>query len=811
MSQCVGWITTTHARGSARVTVRAYSTRMRSRLVAMLVMGGCSSSPPAKVDVASECAPIDQWAFPSIVVGQTASANFLVTAKTAGDLDVSLSGPAAAEFHIVADRSTCTDRASVEVGDVCTIHVELTPASDGPHGAALEIGGTTLPLGGGDTTSATSGLVATLRNAASLHGLFNAESRSSVEPVDDYHSTYVVSVRNVGATTVTFGTGEVTANGFSIAATNNCTTLGANNACEITVVASEFGPGCATGMYRLPTSANTIELPITNTFVGGVEIAGDGLGRGRIVSSPPGIDCVSRGDGERSGRCAGAFTEPVTLMATPESGHHFVGWADPACADADPTCTLQPTRKDDHGRTDAHRLAVTFATPGARKVDVQFAGDGTGFVGFTHTKPMASDFFPINLIEPPCRASCTRWFEPGMPVFAAAGTAARFDGFGGCGPGRICPLDLTNDVDLTATFSKAPDEELTLYPEVPASVGAFVPGGDLVVGGKTMVIPAPPEAVVSRLSPTGELRWTRRVTDHESVCSVKARSSGEIYVIAMKYGVDNTLLAFDGDGQIRWQRSLGRDGRSCTLAFAPNGDIITNGDSTVQGEQLMKFTPTGGVVWSITTQNGFYLARDRAIVLDAAGTIAQVESPQLGTYVVRRYDASGNPLVPWTLPLSGLEWANAMSDGQGGVVVQLMQGRTRNTVRLDASGAVVFTHADPMQVSGGFALDIEHDPSLGMDLRSDGQLFMWFAHAGTWDGGEGYHVNATLQRLDVSGAQAWTTEIVAAQPMKQGRGGGLPMDAQLISSSACDGSGRCALFGEYVGVGSGPWIQIVKP
>jgi len=457
--------------------------------------------------------------------------------------------------------------------------------------------------------------------------------------------------------------------------------------------------------------------------------------------------------------------------------------------------------------------AFGIGSPDSFRVDITFAGDGAGFVGFSNRTPSATGFFPIELTEPPCRTSCTRWFEPGTPVFAVAGTASRFDGFSECGPDRVCPTILDKDTALTATFSRSSDEQFTLYPEVPATAGSFADDNDLLVGGSLPGMGGPDTAVVSRLSPTGAVRWSYAVPGLDGTCMVKGGPNGDVYAVATHAGTPASLIALTSDGQLRWSQDLGSDPRSCTLAFDSGGNIVTNGYSGTS-ETLVKVSPSGTVQWSHATTNGFFIARDRAVTIDSAGTIAQLEFAQQVPYVAR-YASDGTSLAPWPLPpaLTSVDspaWGNAIATGQGGVAVQIMFGRSRSTAALDGTGEVVFTRTDPLQVTG-FALDIENDPKLGISQRSDGELFMWLPHVASWDYGQGYHVDATLQRLTLAGAETWTTELLAAQRIKPGRAGGLPMDAQQISSSACDNAGHCALFGEYVGVGAGPWIQIFRP
>lgn len=166
-----------------------------------------------------------------------------------------------------------------------------------------------------------------------------------------------------------------------------------------------------------------------------------GTGSGRVVSSPPGIDCGAD--------CEEPFDHGtiVTLTATPAVGASFDGWSGGGCAGTGP-CTFTVT-----GQT---AITASF-TMGANALTVLLAGTGAGTV----------------VSAPPgitCGADCTENFTYGTRVTltAAAATGSTFSGWsgGGCSGTGTCTLDVTQPTSVTAVFA------LNQYPLVVAKSGA---------------------------------------------------------------------------------------------------------------------------------------------------------------------------------------------------------------------------------------------------------------------------------------------------------------------------------------------------
>lgn len=87
--------------------------------------------------------------------------------------------------------------------------------------------------------------------------------------------------------------------------------------------------GIAVRVDQAP-SPTSYRVTITRSGIHRATVAIGGSGRGRVTSTPVGIDCLYGGsDGTMSGTCTGEFAPggTVTLSAVPEAGSRLVGWS----------------------------------------------------------------------------------------------------------------------------------------------------------------------------------------------------------------------------------------------------------------------------------------------------------------------------------------------------------------------------------------------------------------------------------------------------------------------------------------------------
>ncbi|HWU87640.1 MAG TPA: hypothetical protein VN253_10220, partial [Kofleriaceae bacterium] len=590
----------------------------------------------------------------------------------------------------------------------------------------------------------------------------------------------------------TLGTGSFTGTGADFAATPGCPpTLTPGAACEFQIGETLQVDSCAAGTYHRPSSMNTIEIPISMSFVGGVEVRLSGPGAGRIVSSPPGIDChrdpASPG---QEGRCTHAFGVPVALTAVPDAGHHFNGWSDLRCLH-DETCTVSPVVFRINGPQTSSAEA-TFASPGAKQIEVTFAGSGKGGVTGAIT----------------CGSSCTGWIEAGEQGTLVAGSPSRFVGWSGACTGTAprCDLGLVvNDRATTATFAMDDREQTTLYPPLSWQIirGRLTPDGELIVytfDGHQMAI--------SRLSLTGDVRRSTKV-EVAGPIALEVAPTGEIYA----YGTDRasthgTLIKLDAAGGVAWQRELpmSLDSAHNFLAIVPSGGVVA-AFAMSTGAEARSYAADGSLAWSATSPLFWPLA----VAVDPAGITAIVSSSSSGEMV--RFSATGAPLLPnWTLPSGFRPERGSMAYDSQGFLVALVQGRptfnestVHKIIRLDPAGNTVFSQQiiDPVPLPA-----LPSPPNGGLAMLPNATAFSWISHQYSGSHGTGYYAGALLETYDPAGTRTWVLD-------KGARPGSLVLLEGVVVRDVSCAPGRCAVFGSYtLGENSlvpnvaRPWIEV---
>ena len=157
---------------------------------------------------------------------------------------------------------------------------------------------------------------------------------------------------------------------------------------------------------------------------------------GTVSSSPAGISCPVN--------CTASFATnaEVTLSATPTSGYQFSGWSG-ACSGAG-TCTVE--------MTSAQTVTGTFATISTpmETLTLQIAGNGTVTIAPGDTTCSGT--------------GCTEQYPDGtqLTLTAAPAIGSVFSGYGGACNGTTCVLTLDANQTVTATFTSAVQQTLTV-------------------------------------------------------------------------------------------------------------------------------------------------------------------------------------------------------------------------------------------------------------------------------------------------------------------------------------------------------------
>jgi hypothetical protein len=614
------------------------------------------------------------------------------------------------------------------------VQVDFAPQSLGAKRASLRVGATRIALTG-TAIATTTGLFIGAANLSFSRGAVALGI-----------SEFIVS--NQGTTPIPLGAPAFSGAGFIGNTASDCgPMLTGGAACTMRVAYTPLARGCAIGAMHLGGAT----VPIDGRFISGVEVYPRGAGTGTITSSPAGIDC---GTGD-VGVCARAFDDDrVTLTATPTGGSHLAG------ASATRTISLVP-------RSFTPSWIVHFASPAAKAIALSLDGEAVGTVSYD---PVAST----------CTDDCTLHVEPGDHPVLRARTPSRFTGWSGAcgGIGRTCELGLTvNDRAATATFAKDDGEVTTLLPEVPVAAAAFFADGDLLAAGDDR-LQEPPALIVSRLAPTGAMRWSRALpSEFRWVVDAATTATGAAYLVVL--GPDQTtytLLRLDGAGATVWAQPL----PTTTPAFVP-----------VLARSATKWRSRGTTSWRC-------VRRPTARCAGAPRSSCPWPSPHRPPNWPSPVTTSP-PRRPRSIASRSTAHRERAVDHQRPDEDQARlrsperpgHGDGRALVRLDATGATTFSVPEVDGTVGRFVA-----------IDRDGRIVTARAHR--FQGRSAFAAGALVLAHDATGAEVWRLD-------KDTNGasdyGGPGFDAVEPYDLISDNQGHVALIGVYNL--RQPWIEIL--
>jgi hypothetical protein len=334
------------------------------------------------------------------------------------------------EFAVTADPCTGT---TVAAGGSCVIQVKFTPSNTGSRSAMAVVSAT--PGGTASTTLMGTGL---------------SVAMITIAPTPYDYGTVDVGTTATKTFTVT-NNGQSPTGALTIRESVNLPINIANDTCTNQVLAAgasctfdgQFQPG-AYGSYSgsLQASASpggTVAASVSGTGRDYVTltIMKTGTGSGSVTSTDTNINCGTVCTAQYA-RTSSTFAT-VTLNGAAAAGSTFTGFSGANCSGT--TCTVTMSQ--------AQTVTATFTI---KTVNVNVVLSPGGATGVTVTSSDGN----IN-----CGANCSHtynWTTSTITLTANPGGTNVFLGWSGvaCGPTPTCTFDLTQDRNVTASFSTNP-------------------------------------------------------------------------------------------------------------------------------------------------------------------------------------------------------------------------------------------------------------------------------------------------------------------------------------------------------------------
>jgi len=606
----------------------------------------------ADLEITARCGPIESLSLPATQVDQTSNALLQFTNRGTGIVRgpaSRLDGPDARDFQV---SNACSDE--LAPGAVCLMEVTLAPMSAGEKRATLHAGARTLPLSGTAVAKST--------------GLFASVGALDYAFGPGGPSQFYLS--NLGSSTITLAPSQnVVTDGLLFNMDYRCPslTLTPGGACLVQLGVAQITDGCVSATAHVASDAGAIDLPVTSEYIAVASAtvsAPFGEAHGRVTSDPPAIDCDSP---EGPGCSARVNPGAITFTATAGPGARFSGWSDPRCG-MSPQCTQRVSALF------GNATAVAYFIPSDGKtIDITFAGQGTGRVTYG---------------QQVCNASCTMLVRANeSPVLQAAARSQFGNWAGACtGTSSRCNLGPTiNDRQLTVTFDKDPHELDTIVLPLSSSAAAYLPGGDLVLAGGSIISLG---TLLSRVTASGAIAWTRFVPG--ATAGIATTADGNVFGLAYP----SALYKVSADGALLWRIELAL---GAPAAIAAHGDdLIVVGSDGIAA----RAASDGALRWSAALAGNF-----AAIAVGPDGIVAFSRGDQ-----ILRFTRTGAPLPTWTAPGAGTR-SHLTYDAAGNLLV------ATDTFNFPPSPAA----ATLSRFSPGGTIDF----SVGLDTRLDtgaGQL-----------------------------------------------------------------------------------------
>jgi hypothetical protein len=565
-----------------------------------------------------------------------------------------------------------------------------------------------------------------------------------------------VDLTNRGFLDVTLSPVTVSAP-FGIFSQSCGTVLAAGASCFVLVSVTPTVIGPLAGTLTLPTSANTLIVPLRagGGFMVSVRVNADGA---QVASDPAGLAPSSA-----VGLYQGLFPTAVTLTAVPPPGGTFLGW-DPACGDGGPTCVVPVPGR---GAGEAVSVMARFqpALDLGPKITVDITGGATGEVFIVDD---ATATIVTSCITSPCVASV----PAGHKVTVSGFSSSQFGGWtGDCvATTHDCNLGaVTSDRTVSVTFNRDPQEVVTfLSGDIPHWV-AFAPDGGLYLSSLD----------VRKLRLDGTIEWRSPLS---GVHDLASDAAGNVYGVS---GVGE-VFSLSPTGAMRWSKRINFAANAAgsiesVVQVSSDGTMVAvhtvDGARVLDGDGNDRFAITG-----LTGIDGFALAAD--------GTLAiGVPAAAVNRRDVRRWTRDGTPL-PTLASLPG-NFAVSLAFDAGDAVCGVTVGAGVETVSRTLPTASLAFKSSALT---GFSSLV---PLAAIGVDSDGAIAIARSTDPTF-AASGMHVDA----FSPTGAKIFTLEKKAVQQ-------DLALDGVQIGSFAVDRrSRRVAIVGSYTELFG--WIEVLE-
>jgi hypothetical protein len=612
-------------------------------LLALVAAAGCGGGDRAELVVDDGSGgPAAQLELAGTPVGQRATAAVRVTnagGSATGPIAIAISGPAANDFALDNERTTCAG-AALPPGDSCEIALVFRPREAGERRATLAIASE--PGGAAQVALIGRALVPALVLSPASLDLGRVEAGHLAQAT--------IEVRNEGSAAVPLDSITVTGAGFSRGVSTCGAALGPGESCDLAIRLTPQALGPLAGGVVVTSGGQGHAAALAAVGARRIAIAITGSGAGAVTSAPAGLDCGAT--------CEALFeTDAITLAAAPGASSVLVGWSIASCGQG-ATCPVP-------AQLEPLTVTVSFALDGAGALNVVLPGDASGEV---QIEDLGAGGAPVT-----CFASCTVPLQPGAQYAITPSTPSGFGGITGACASTTGACTFTapvGPVTATVTFAKDPEERWTRLPgAAPVRALAYDGGGNLIVAAGGL----------SKLSPAGATIWALPLT---GVLQVAAGPAGSIYVL------DTMLRKLDPGGAELWARPLPPHAQGCggaaaferCLAVGPDGAAAVHGVTGVA-----RWDAAGAEAWSLPVPAGLH-----AVAIDAAGVVnAAIASPIADSIDVVRFAPDGSSLPP--LEFFTGEYHGMLAIDGGGRLMATSSGHGAVTLETDAFTRVIQT------------------------------------------------------------------------------------------------------------------------